>query len=87
MRAIAFAVNVAHSKHLAAAFNAAGIRAAHLDADTSKEERAENVARMVRGEVLVITNCQLATEGGTCAPSLNVTSPSTPSSWSGPRSP
>jgi superfamily II DNA or RNA helicase len=34
-RTIAFAVNVAHSRHLAAAFSAAGVPAAHVDGTMS----------------------------------------------------
>lgn len=44
--AIVHACNVAHSKAIAARFNAAGIPAIHLDAESTNDERAEAIARI-----------------------------------------
>jgi superfamily II DNA or RNA helicase len=42
-KAIVFGVNVHHSKAMAQAFNEAGIKASHCDADTPDEERQEAI--------------------------------------------
>jgi DNA repair protein RadD len=39
LKTIVFAVNVAHSRHIAAEYNKAGIKAEHLDGSTPKTER------------------------------------------------
>lgn len=62
-RAIAFTASVAGAHDLAAAFNDAGIPAAAVDGTTPKEERREILAAFRRGEVQVIANCQVLTEG------------------------
>lgn len=53
---LCFAVNIAHSKHLADCFNNAGIPAQHCDADTSLEERKLAIGKLERGELKVLTN-------------------------------
>lgn len=58
-----FAVNVQHSKHLAAAFIAAGIPAAHVDGDTPAEERAALVQQFAAGEIRVLWCVDLIGEG------------------------
>lgn len=63
MRALYYAVSIEASKHIAAQFQAAGIGAAHMDGDTPSEERRDTAKRMARGEISVITNCAIATEG------------------------
>jgi len=68
---IGFAVNVAHSKYLTERFNARGIRAAHLDGMTPKDERKRLLARLAIGgsdsthpEALdLISNVDVLTEG------------------------
>lgn len=62
-RAIYFGVSVAHSKHIAAAFNAAGVAARHLDASSSTVERVGAARDMARGLVRVLTNVDLFGEG------------------------
>src|SRR5258705_6563276 len=49
--AIVFAVNVAHSKQIAARFNAAGIAAAHVDGDTPAAERKRFIAALGSGNL------------------------------------
>lgn len=63
MRTIAFAVNVADSQMIVARFNESGIPAAHLDADTPKEERREIIQKFARGEILILSNVGLFGEG------------------------
>lgn len=62
-KAIYFATTIATSKKYAEAFNAAGIRAAHVDADTGKDERRYVARALATGELQVMTNVMIATEG------------------------
>lgn len=62
-RAVAFAVSIEHSQHVAAQFRAAGVRAEHVDGTTPADERDAAVARFVRGETLVLSNAELFGEG------------------------
>lgn len=59
----AFAVSVAHSRRIAAAFLEAGIPAAHVDGETPVAERDAVFARLSRGELRVVSNCDVTTEG------------------------
>ena len=61
--AIAYACTIAHSKELAAEFCAAGIQAVHVDAGTKEADRAAAVAGLGNGEVDIIFNIGLFTEG------------------------
>ena len=60
---VVFAVNVAHSMAIAQRYNAAGIPAAHLDGKTPKDEREATLAAFRRGDLKVISNVGLFTEG------------------------
>ena len=60
---IIFAVGVAHSRHLVDQFVAAGVRAEHLDAETSMEEREAILGRFKRGKTQIVSNCGILTEG------------------------
>ena len=62
-RAILFAVSVAASQDMAARFNAAGIAARHVDAETSDEDRASAIRAFRAGRVRVLCNVELFTEG------------------------
>lgn len=53
---ILFAVTIEHSMNLARDFRAAGIPAEHLDADSSREERAAAIRRIYSGQTKVICN-------------------------------
>jgi DNA repair protein RadD len=61
--AIAFAVNVSHSKQIAARFNAAGIAAAHVDGETPAAERKHFISALGTGKLKVLCNCGLISEG------------------------
>jgi len=63
MRTVVYCVNVAHSKHTAEAFNAAGIPAVHVDADTTEKELKEACEGLADGRYLVLCNCELVIEG------------------------
>jgi len=62
-RAIAFGVNVVHSQHIAAQFEAAGIPARHLDGETPPAERMATIAAFARGDIKVMSNVSLFGEG------------------------
>jgi hypothetical protein len=62
-RAIAFCVDVAHARHVAEAFVAAGLRADHVSGETPKDERRGLLERFHQGELDVLTNCNVLTEG------------------------
>lgn len=63
MKTIAFAVNVRHANIIARKFRAAGIAAAAVSSETSKEKRDELVDRFRRGDLMVLVNCDLFVEG------------------------
>lgn len=60
---IAFTVDVAHAHDLAAAFQAMGVEARAISGKTPKDERRATLAAYTRGDVQVITNCMVLTEG------------------------
>lgn len=62
-RTVGYAVSVAHSRHLAEEFKAAGIPAAHLDGDTPDNERRQLVRAFADGSVRVLFNVDLFGEG------------------------
>jgi superfamily II DNA or RNA helicase len=62
-RTVVFAVNVAHSKALLEKFLAAGVRAAHVDSETPEEERIDISRKLDTGELEVVTNVAIFTEG------------------------
>ena len=62
-RAVVFATNVNHSKHIAAAFRDNGIMALHIDGETPKDERTKAINAFRDNQVKVITNCNLISEG------------------------
>ncbi len=62
-RAIVFCVDVAHAKDVHDAFKEAGIRAASVWGELSRDERRNILARFSAGEIDVVTNCNLLTEG------------------------
>jgi superfamily II DNA or RNA helicase len=62
-KTVVFAVNVAHSVHIRDELIAAGIRAEHIDGTTPKAERDETLARLRRGEIQIVVNCMVLTEG------------------------
>lgn len=63
MRTVCYCVNVKHSKHTAEQFNAAGIPAVHVDADTTDAELKEACEGIASGRYLIMCNCELVIEG------------------------
>lgn len=62
-RTIVFCATVAHAEAVAATFREAGITADTVTGEMPGKERADLLARFDRGEVQVITNCMVLTEG------------------------
>ncbi len=62
-KTVVFATGVAHSVHIRDEFRRAGIMAEHVDGSTPVDERETILARLSRGEVEVVTNCMVLTEG------------------------
>jgi superfamily II DNA or RNA helicase len=62
-KTVCFAVNVAHSVHLRDEFIKSGVKAEHIDGSTPKPERDASLARLASGEIELITNCMVLTEG------------------------
>jgi DNA repair protein RadD len=61
--AIAFCVDIAHSELVADAFAKRGFRAAHLDGTTPRATRRAMIAQLGTGELQVLCNCGLISEG------------------------
>lgn len=62
-RTVIFAINVAHSEAIAARYNQAGIAAEHIDGSTPAVERRAILTRFAAGKTMVLTNCNLVSEG------------------------
>src|SRR2546426_7039412 len=62
-RAIIFCVDVAHAQDVHRAFDEAGIRAAPVWGELSRDERRNVLAQFSAGKIDVVTNCNLLTEG------------------------
>jgi DNA repair protein RadD len=62
-KTVVFATSVAHSIHLCEEFAKSGVKVEHIDGKTPKDERDEILKRLSRGEIEVVTNCMVLTEG------------------------
>jgi superfamily II DNA or RNA helicase len=60
---LCFCVDVAHARHLAAAFGEAGIPAAAVTGETPRPEREQALVAFREGRIRVVTNCMVLTEG------------------------
>jgi superfamily II DNA or RNA helicase len=61
--AICFCVDIKHSVAVTEAFQARGFRAPHLDGTTPKDERRRILAALATGEIQVVGNCGIISEG------------------------
>ena len=62
-RAIVFCVSLDHAAHTALAFQDAGYSSARIDGTMEKHERRALVEKFSRGQVKVLTSCDLVSEG------------------------
>lgn len=60
---VVFAATVAHSREIAERFSGVGVRAAHIDADTPTDDRSRALAMLASGELEVVCNVEILTEG------------------------
>jgi len=75
---LSFASGVKHSIALAEAYQSVGVNAVHVDANTHKDDRDEVLGKLERGEVDIITNCMVYTEGTDC-PAISCVQSANPS--------
>jgi superfamily II DNA or RNA helicase len=61
--AIAFCVGIRHSRAVCEEFISAGYRAAHVDGETPNDERRDIMASLANGDLHLVTNCALISEG------------------------
>jgi DNA repair protein RadD len=61
--AIAFCVDLDHSRQVAKAFSDDGWRAAHVEGATHRDERRDLIASLADGHLDVLANCGLISEG------------------------
>jgi superfamily II DNA or RNA helicase len=62
-RTVAFAVDVAHSQAIVAAFHAVGVAAEHIDGTTPRDEREAILSRLRDAQTHLVSNCIVLTEG------------------------
>src|SRR5680860_198503 len=62
-KTVVFATSVTHSIHLKDEFIKSGVRAEHIDGKTPKAERDDILARLSSGDIELVTNCMVLTEG------------------------
>jgi superfamily II DNA or RNA helicase len=62
-RTVVFATSVGHSVSLRDEFRAVGVMAEHIDGGTPADERDDILRRLGSGEVEVVCNCMVLTEG------------------------
>jgi len=62
-RALVFCASLDHAEHMAEAFRSAGYRAERIDGSMDRAKRRSLVARFQRGEVQIMTSCDLVSEG------------------------
>lgn len=60
---VGFAVNIEHSLEMVDAFNRAGIRAEHIEAKNSRQERAAAIQRLITGQTQVLWNVGILCTG------------------------
>jgi superfamily II DNA or RNA helicase len=62
-RTIFFCSTIAHAEAVAASFIAADVTAAVVSGDMPADHRADVIARFDRGEIQLLVNCMVLTEG------------------------
>lgn len=63
---IVYATSVAHSVHIRDELRRSNVLAEHIDGSTPTEERDRILAQLARGDVEVVCNCMVLTEGFDC---------------------
>lgn len=60
---VVFATSIEHSLRIRDSFRAAGIECEHIDGNTNERERDHTLSKLRRGELRVVTNVGVLTEG------------------------
>ena len=62
-KTVVFATSVGHSIHLCDEFRKSGVKAEHIDGQTDTAERDKILEQLSSGEIELVTNCMVLTEG------------------------
>jgi DNA repair protein RadD len=62
-KTVVFATGVQHSIHIRDEFRKSGVSGEHLDGTTPKTERDDILRMLANGDISVVTNCMVLTEG------------------------
>lgn len=65
-KGIVYAINKQHAANVAAMYSANGVKAVAIDCDTPKEERQTLIEQFKAGEISVLVNVEIFTEGFDC---------------------
>lgn len=65
-KGIVYAINRLHAAKIAAMYSVNGVSAVAIDCETPKEERQALIDRFKRGEIMVLVNVDIFTEGFDC---------------------
>lgn len=65
-KTVCFAVNVSHAHNIADIFKSKGILSESIHGDMPSQERLNILSRFQNGDINVLTNCQILTEGWDC---------------------
>ena len=60
---VVFAVSIKHSKYITNIFRQNGIPAGHIDGEMPEIEREQQLEKLNKGEIKVLSNCMVLTEG------------------------
>ena len=63
IKAICYCPTVKYSKEIASRFRESGISAVHLDGETPKDERNDIISKFRKGEIQILCNVELISEG------------------------
>ncbi|MGM9821305.1 MAG: DEAD/DEAH box helicase [Muribaculaceae bacterium] len=65
-KGIIYAINRLHASKIAELYSSHGVTAVTIDCETPKEERKEMIDRFKKGEIMVLVNVDIFTEGFDC---------------------
>lgn len=65
-KGIIYAINKLHASNIAELYSSHGINAVAIDCDTPKDERKELISKFKTGEITVLVNVEIFTEGFDC---------------------
>lgn len=66
LQTICYCASIKHSEAMAAEFQANGINAVHFDGNTPTEKRKDIIQRFRDGDIKILCNCSLVSEGFDC---------------------